>query len=441
MADSVLSSTKKTKGSTSSQQQQHQSVLIDLNEITRIPTNKRSNRRQKKTKKTPFSSSAVGLDITAPNPKTKAKESKRYCCSIIRFTFILTILIFSVRTYLLLVVPSFSTMRKNADYNTALNGIGIRKKDEDTLGTKFDLNIGKVDHWCLNGDDDSCSCLDPTEAVSRIERRPWFNAHESNKNLIKEAVMSEYLDAMNDFDNDGVDVVFLGDSIIEEWNGRWLGREMEHLKYVKVVFEQMFQKKNGGKVEGLALGIAGDVAPNLLWRIQNGEMPDNLNPSVWWILIGTNDFGTHHCSGEIVFMGIQRIVEEIMHRKPDANTKIVINSILPRTFESDGKLVNGTVLSSPDLWPRIDAVNHELKHFCKEHDQLEFFDAGYIFRGEAGNKQVERTDGYILPERMMDHVHPTALGHKLWGLAIIKKLTEILKLEDEGNEDDDKDMR
>ena len=59
----------------------------------------------------------------------------------------------------------------------------------------------------------------------------------------------------------------------------------------------------------------------------NGEMPDSFNPKIWWLQLGLNDLGRMQCSEEIVVLGILRIVEEILFKKP--NAKIVINSLLP----------------------------------------------------------------------------------------------------------------
>ena len=59
----------------------------------------------------------------------------------------------------------------------------------------------------------------------------------------------------------------------------------------------------------------------------NGEMPAAFNPKIWWIQLGLNDLGRMQCSEEIVELGILRVVEEILERKPKA--KVVINSLLP----------------------------------------------------------------------------------------------------------------
>jgi hypothetical protein len=59
----------------------------------------------------------------------------------------------------------------------------------------------------------------------------------------------------------------------------------------------------------------------------NGEMPNSFDPKIWWLQLGLNDLGRMQCSEEIVVLGILRIVEEILFKKP--NAKIVINSLLP----------------------------------------------------------------------------------------------------------------
>ena len=64
----------------------------------------------------------------------------------------------------------------------------------------------------------------------------------------------------------------------------------------------------------------------MLYRLQNGELPDTLNPKVFWILIGTNDLGAYQCSAEAVAAGNIRIVQELQAKRPRA--KIVLNSIL-----------------------------------------------------------------------------------------------------------------
>jgi len=193
---------------------------------------------------------------------------------------------------------------------------GDIKNDYSAITSEYDLTLGKIDHWCLNGGDSSCRCEDPLDPRSRIEYKTWNVAHKANKKHIEAYTDSAMLD-----------VAFLGESIVEEMDGRWMGRaQSTGLKGVERAFKKQFQGKKSG-MEGVALGIAGDTSPNVLWRLLHGEMPPEFNPRVWWIVLGMNDLGRMQCSEEVVVLGILRVVEEIRSRKPDA--KIVINSMLP----------------------------------------------------------------------------------------------------------------
>ena len=59
-------------------------------------------------------------------------------------------------------------------------------------------------------------------------------------------------------DNTELDVVLLGDSITEMWNGRMRGNFIKKLDNNTAAFQKLFQRKHGSKIEGLALGIARD---------------------------------------------------------------------------------------------------------------------------------------------------------------------------------------
>lgn len=55
-----------------------------------------------------------------------------------------------------------------------------------------------------------------------------------------------------------LDIVFVGDSITERWNGTAaLGTKV--IDSTKRAFRKRFTKKYGGKLEGIALGSAGDT--------------------------------------------------------------------------------------------------------------------------------------------------------------------------------------
>jgi len=197
-------------------------------------------------------------------------------------------------------------------------------QDYSNLQSSFDLSMGKIHHWCLHGDNDSCRCDDPLTPRGRTASRGWVKAHTKNKKLVRSYRDQHYLD-----------VAFLGESLVEEMDGRWMGAmQTEFLSGIERQFRKHFKKEEGAAYEGVALGIAGDTASNVLWRILNGEMPSDFRPKVWWLALGMNDLARMHCSEEVVVIGILRIVEEIHEQQPDA--KIVINSLLPMTSMRGG---------------------------------------------------------------------------------------------------------
>ena len=358
--------------------------------------------------------------------------------------------------------------------------------DWSAASSILDLKLGGIDHWCLRGGDDACRCEDPTVPSARSEAKNWGSAHGRNKravvkmiDAIREAQQQAggdnggsgapwssglydnsvgeddglawfedgYVDDWgageyygHDYGNGGgrdltaatqLDVVFLGDSITEQRTGKFFGKDVDQFKSNAKVFRKNYSREAGARYEGLALGIAGDTAPNLLWRIMHGEMPDDLNPRIWWITIGTNDLGATQCSEEVTLLGILRVVEEILNRKP--NSQIVINSILPMSKEKSGILEitgrKGRGRKKKDsatvFWPSVKAVNKQLQKFADKHKSVKFFDATDIFTEQVGNRLV------INHKLMEDGVHPTAAGYKAWDKEIIKRIDTIEAKDDD----------
>jgi lysophospholipase L1-like esterase len=136
--------------------------------------------------------------------------------------------------------------------------------------------------------EDSCSCNNPLVPNARNENPKWERVHQMNVAAMEQKGMAN------------LDVVFLGDSITEGWLGQFYHNPDSRVQGAFTIFQSFFSKRTGGKYEGLPQGIAGDTIPELLWRIQHGEVPpynewqDRLTTTpfpVFWILIGTNDLG------------------------------------------------------------------------------------------------------------------------------------------------------
>ncbi len=169
----------------------------------------------------------------------------------------------------------------------------------------------------------------------------------------------------------------------------------------------------------------------MLWRIQNGELPDKLKPSVIWLLIGTNDLGNGGCSAETVVMGIVRVVEELLSRKKD--TTIVINSLLPRTFHGRGYVHrkrprwfawwdSSFSTALPQMYEDIQAINDELKRYATHRDHVEYFETSVFWETASAPLQKLRIDRTLMP----DYLHPNDKGYRKWGNEIVDKLDQIL---------------
>merc|ERR1712183_869071 len=364
----------------------------------------------------------------------------------------------------------------NLSNDPALTPERIVEHDYTSITSKYDLTVGKVDHWCLQGGNEKCRCEDPLIPSQKKGYRNWQKAHEQNKELIKSA----FSDADDDFYfQDLVDVVFIGENIVETWAGRSIGFNSTFTTDVAKKFNKVFQKSHGGIFNGLPLGIAGDTTSNVLWRIQNGEMPDYLNPSVWWLVLGTNDLAMGQCSEEIVLLGILRVVEEITEMHP--NAKIVISSILPMTTDKKGRVpslspkdkkkkaadskkhkderrqlqeellrelkkqegnrdlkkqrkdaaptvrvrtnrVNPFSFARISLWPSVAAINSVLKTFCQKHKHIAFFDAYDIFVDTATDDGIPAVREDMVKSFALGQ--PTVAGHA----ALIKGMNSKMKV-------------
>lgn len=120
--------------------------------------------------------------------------------------------------------------------------------DYSKIDMDYNFKASQIDHWCLYGGDDSCSCDDFTEPLNRYAKKDWIETHDRNVKLI---------DPKKQYD-----VVFYGDEVTEGWNGRWLGRSMippSDAAQIRQFFNETFTKTGGGEFEGVALGLMGDV--------------------------------------------------------------------------------------------------------------------------------------------------------------------------------------
>ena len=95
-----------------------------------------------------------------------------------------------------------------------------------------------------------------------------------------------------------VDVMFLGDSITQGWEG---GGRKPWQEYMEPLHAANF-------------GIGGDQTQHVLWRITEGHELQGIHPKVAVVMIGTNNLGSN-TDGQIV-AGIEKIVKTLHEKRP-----------------------------------------------------------------------------------------------------------------------------
>jgi arylsulfatase A-like enzyme/lysophospholipase L1-like esterase len=198
----------------------------------------------------------------------------------------------------------------------------------------------------------------------------WKSRHAAKKELARQG---------------GYDLVFIGDSITQGWEGPG-----------KAVWEKYYGNRNA-----LNLGYGGDRTENVLWRLMNGEL-ENVDPKLFVLMIGTNNTGHRQDPAEETADGIKLIIELLRDRKPDA--KILLLSIFPRA-------------ETPDAALRIlnQEINNRIKGYA-DGEIVHWIDADATFLSE---------DGTLAKDVMPDFLHPQEAGYELWAQRIEQKVAEL----------------
>lgn len=182
-----------------------------------------------------------------------------------------------------------------------------------------------------------------------------------------------------------VDLVFVGDSITQSWEGGG-----------KAVWAEFYGKRRAAN-----LGISGDRTEHVLWRLDNGNL-DGIKPKVAVVMIGTNNFGHGTNSAEQILAGVRAVVAKIRAKSP--TTKVLLLDIFPRgeTFNP----MRGGILQVNQALQRLD-------------------DGENVVCLQIGHRFVE-DDGTISKEVMPDYLHLTEDGYRRWAEAIEPTLARLL---------------
>lgn len=207
-------------------------------------------------------------------------------------------------------------------------------------------------------------------AVIPVVRNDWMDKHQ------------RYVDRASRGD---VDVLFVGDSITEDWGGK--GRAEWEQRFVPL--------------KAANFGGSGDRTQHVLWRLQNGELK-GISPKVAVVMIGTNNLGSNK-PAEIA-EGVTAIVREIQKQSPA--TKVILFGVFPR----------GENPADPSR-----AAIAEINGAISELD-----DGKTIYYLDIG-KEFLQPDGMISRDIMFDYLHLTPQGYKIWADILQPKVGELLK--------------
>ncbi|GAX19638.1 hypothetical protein FisN_19Hh219 [Fistulifera solaris] len=262
------------------------------------------------------------------------------------------------------------------------------------------------------GRERKCLCQNPT--ISRPQEDDYRYYKKWNKAFQRNVDMAQRYNS-----SQALDVLLLGDSLTEHWLGTDLGGPNSEFDGVPPVYRHYFQE---GTLRGLALGIAGDRIPHLLYRMKVGELVTTAK--VIWINIGTNDLGGDHCNVDAVVAGNIAVAEFVLNAVDSSRTKVVLNSLLPRS----GRNASDTHLIKDRNWQEALRVNKHLECYSEmlASSALEFFDATRLF-------VAHHSPDYRNATLYQDPIHLSSEGYQIWGDAIVQRVKEI-QLEMSGDE-------
>jgi lysophospholipase L1-like esterase len=194
-----------------------------------------------------------------------------------------------------------------------------------------------------------------------------------------------------------VDVLFLGDSITQGWEGNG-----------KDVWAKHFEPLNAANY-----GIGGDRTQHVLWRITAGKELEGLTPKLCVLMIGTNNAGSN--SAEEIAEGVEAIVKELRHQKP--HMKILLLAVFPRSGKAAKDLKDAGHVAADELNKKLPEVNKRLAKL-DDGKMVRYLDIGPKFLDKEGGLSKE-----IMP----DFLHLTKKGYEIWAEAIEGPVKEMVK--------------
>jgi lysophospholipase L1-like esterase len=207
----------------------------------------------------------------------------------------------------------------------------------------------------------------PATVIPQPRPGSWMDLHQSFLKRAQEG---------------NVDLLFLGDSITQGWNG------------AKKTWDRFYGPRNAAN-----FGIGGDRTEHVLWRIQNGEL-NGIEPKVVVLMIGTNNSGGS--TPDEIAQGVTAIVHELTTRLPKA--KVLLLGVFPRSQ------------NPAPVRERLKSVNDKIARL-DDGSNVRYLDIGKAFLNE---------DGTISGKIMPDYLHLSQRGYRLWAEAMEPTLWSML---------------
>jgi len=180
------------------------------------------------------------------------------------------------------------------------------------------------------------------------------------------------------------DLIFIGDSITQGWEGRG-----------KKVWAKHYTKRNA-----VNLGIGGDRTQHVIWRLDNGNL-HRIKPKAAVIMIGTNNSGSN--SSQEIADGVEVIVKQLRKKLPE--TKVLLLGVFPRGA------------NKADKRRQVNEGANAIFKKIADGKSVHYLDIGQKFLKE---------DGTLPREIMPDLLHLSEKGYTIWAESIEAKLKELM---------------
>lgn len=208
------------------------------------------------------------------------------------------------------------------------------------------------------------------DAVQPVPRDGgWMNRHKSMNERVAQG---------------NVDLVFIGDSITQGWEGSG-----------KKAWQEFYGDRNA-----VNLGIGGDRTQHVIWRLDNGNL-EGIQPKLAVIMIGTNNSNSN--SPEEIADGIEVILKQLKEQTPE--TEVLLLGVFPRGATPDDRL------------RQVNAKTNELIPKFADDEQVHYLDIGPEFLQD---------DGTLSKEIMPDLLHLSEQGYQIWAKSIEPKVKELM---------------